>query len=266
MTGVIINADDFGLTDGICIAILEMLESRSISSTTLMTAANGAIARFKRYRANELAGLAGVHLQLTGGHPVSPASEIPTLVDTRTGGFLDPRKGGAPDPSEVYLEWGRQIERASEALGAAPTHLDTHHGMHRRPELFEVYVALARELRIPFRGAVGEIAQEITRRRLPGTTALVRDWTGKDLTAEHLRKMVLRQAADHPSAGVIEVICHPGYVDDDLRAVSSLADPREQDRIGVVTLRSTGWPECDGLSMTSFGDHWPASQWDNAVG
>lgn len=257
MVGVIVNADDFGLTDGVCRSILELLDQGAISSTTLMVAADGAVGRFRKFDARALAGRAGIHLQLTSGSPVSDHGLVGSIVDARNGRFLDPREGGHPDPEEVYIEWQAQIETGAEALGAGPTHIDTHHGMHRRPDLFEVYVSLAKEWNVPFRGAVGKLGDAIEGRCLPGTTALVREWSGRNLGPAALVEHFVAALAVRPAASVVEVICHPAYVDDELRSVSTLADARQGDHDSVLALRAAGWPERDGHYRSTFREEWP---------
>ena len=249
MKTIIINADDFGYSDGVCKSILELFEYGAISGTSLMTAADGAAERFRHWKATGLRGLAGVHLQLTGGAPLMPATEVKTLVD-ETGAFRDPRSGTLPDPDQVAREWQRQVEAAFAALGGAPTHLDSHHGVHRIPEYFDIYVSLARELNVPVRGASsGEISTRMRAERIVGSIAVVREWTGRYLGAESLIAMVDEMAARFPGEQVIEVAAHPGYNDEYLSRVSTLSDAREADHTDLLTLRQQGWPESAGMRL-----------------
>lgn len=257
MVAVILNADDFGLTDGVCRGIHELLDAGAVSSTTLMVAAHGARERFRRFSVQSLGGRAGIHLQLTGGSPLSPVSDVPSLWDETTGMFRDPRKGNVPNPDEVRLEWQRQVEEGAAALGVAPTHLDTHHGMHRRDDLFEVYVEIARAWGIPFRGAVGDLGRAIRSRGLPGTVALVRAWSGAELGAAELVQHFEDVVAGAADENVVEIICHPGHVDDHLLAISSLAHARQVDYDGILALRRRGWPENAGHFRSSFAEVWP---------
>ena len=81
MVSIVMNADDFGLSDGICRSIMELFEADAISSTSLMTAAPGAKARLENWRVSQLKDRAGVHLQLTAGQPLSPLGEVQSLID-----------------------------------------------------------------------------------------------------------------------------------------------------------------------------------------
>src|SRR5206468_1868912 len=84
---VIVNADDFGLSDGICRGVYELFEAGAISSTTMMLAAEGAIERCRTWDVRKLVGKAGVHLQLTGGRPIFTGAQVADLIDQETGKF-----------------------------------------------------------------------------------------------------------------------------------------------------------------------------------
>jgi len=249
MANIIINADDFGYSDGICRSIIELFDADAITGTSLMIAAFGAAERFQSWHVSNLLGRAGVHLQLTVGKPISPAADVGTLIDPQSGHFRDPRSGDLPAVSEVETEWRRQLDVAHDVLGGSPTHLDSHHGVHRIPEFFEVYVKLASELGIPVRGFGGEIGKKMHAEGIRGSVALVRDWTGRSLGAKALRAMVTSVIAENPKESVIEVVSHPGYNDEYLSSVSRLSAPREDDHKALLQLAREGWPEDEGHKL-----------------
>jgi len=89
MKHLIVNADDFGLTENVNRGILDAYRDGILTSTTLL--ANGmafesAVAASKRFRRLGI----GVHLNLTEGLPVADASHIPTLVDRGGRLYLTP--------------------------------------------------------------------------------------------------------------------------------------------------------------------------------
>lgn len=134
-----INADDFGLTDGVTAGIAEALAAGVVGATTAMVCPDGAVSRIRRW-GRSFAGRVGLHLQLTGGAPCLPPGEIPTLVGA-DGRF--PRKKVAVvdvNPDEVRREWRAQYQRFLET-GLVPSHLDAHHHIHKRPEAFGVFVS-----------------------------------------------------------------------------------------------------------------------------
>ena len=230
---LVINADDFGLSDGICRAVLELFEIKAISNTTIMVAADGAIPRLRKWNVSELLNLAGVHLQLTSeGKPISPFNDIPSLVNKATGNFLPKENLVNANLSEVELEWSRQVELGYELLGGPPTHLDSHHGVHRLPNLMDVYLSVATKFGLAVRGGLRSDTEFEKKRKLArilGTSCLIRDWTGRFLDTDILLAKLSEAKAQCQRGDVIELVTHPGYCDDYLISISGLNTAREHD-------------------------------------
>ena len=80
MTRLIINADDFGMSEGVTLGILKAHRDGVLRSTTLMVGmpfAAQAAQMAKDYPDLHI----GIHFTLTAGKPVSDPKEIPSLVD-----------------------------------------------------------------------------------------------------------------------------------------------------------------------------------------
>lgn len=122
------HSDDFGLHPAVNRAIIEAFKNGSLTSASLMTnglAVKDAISGALRYPDFGV----GVHLNILRGRPLSPPSEIPSLVDDR-GFFLNSAAVllcksfmGKISKQQVYLEYRRQILFLVEQ-GIRPTHLD----------------------------------------------------------------------------------------------------------------------------------------------
>jgi chitin disaccharide deacetylase len=252
MARIIINADDFGLSDGICSSILKLFECKAVSNTTIMIAADGAEQRCETFGIQSIARLAGVHLQLTDGRPISPPVEVQSLIDKTSGRFL--KKDSIPRmrPQEVELEWGRQIERVSELLGCLPTHLDSHHGAHRVPSLTPVYLRLAKRFGLPVRGgtAIGQIQTGGT----PSSTLVLNRWTGRGNDREALKRMILDGVDVIGPNGVLEIVTHPGFNDRVLEAISTLNRAREGDHTELILLAKENWLADNGISLVRYPD------------
>jgi predicted glycoside hydrolase/deacetylase ChbG (UPF0249 family) len=252
---VIINADDFGLSDGVCKSILNLFEERAISSTSLMVAAPNAIENIKKWNGKQLLGQAGVHLQLTNGSPISSSNEVLSLIETTSSKFRDPRGGTPVKLNEVEKEWRKQIEIATELLGGNPTHLDSHHGVHRIPELFNIYVGLGKEYNIPLRGAVaGDIRTKIELEKINASVAIVREWTGKGLNSENLISQLTKVSQDNPNENIIEIIAHPGFCDEYLKSISSLSVARENDYYELLSLAQKNMRNQSNYKIISYKD------------
>jgi predicted glycoside hydrolase/deacetylase ChbG (UPF0249 family) len=228
MKRLLFTADDFGLTAGVSEGIVESIVHGAVGATAAMVCAEGAESHIARF-APAIPGRIGAHLQLTDGVPRSDASRLRSLLGPN-GHF--PRKGnqlGMLHPGEVRREWRAQLA-VLESLGITPTHLDSHHHAHRHPYAFAVYREIAKARRIPARGALmQEIVDGLRADGIPTADVFVGQWSDAEPTLERLIACV--QDADErcPEGGIVEVMCHPGLVDDELRVRSTYAEQREQE-------------------------------------
>src|SRR5690242_1416275 len=152
MKRLIVNADDFGLSEEINRGIIVAHQDGILTSASVLT--NGpvfeqAIASSRQFPRLSL----GVHLNISEGKPLSPARRIPTLVNEHGELHLGPVKlwiGIARKQinlEEIHTECRAQIIKLFDA-GLAPTHLDGHLHVHVLPQLSPIVIALAREFRI----------------------------------------------------------------------------------------------------------------------
>ena len=118
---LVVNADDFGLTPGICDGILRAHAGGIVTSTTVIAVGPALAGRVEALHSSGLA--TGGHLTLVGEDPpLLSAAEIPTLVDDR--GRLAPswrtfvRRAalGRVDAEAFAARWGRPGTDAVEAL------------------------------------------------------------------------------------------------------------------------------------------------------
>lgn len=259
MKRIVLNGDDFGLSDGVCRAILELLDRGAISNTTVMTVLRDGDARLKRWGVSALRGVAGVHLQLSGGTPLSPTGDIPSLIDPATGEFGPRAQIEQADPGHVRREWRAQISLAADLLGGSPTHMDSHHGFHRNERFAEVYLDLAQEFRLPVRGGEGHLAARMAELGVRGSTAFVRGWSGQGKKTDFLKEQILVLAAGLREDQVLEVTTHPGYTDAYLESISSMNVAREGDRSTVAQLASEGWLQENGLTLVRYPTFQPVT-------
>src|SRR3972149_1037605 len=118
---LIVNADDFNLTEGVSRGILEAHRHGLVTSTTVMV--NLPCLTQSRDLARDAPGLGlGLHLNLTFGPPALPPGRVPSLVDG-DGRFIRDRVrvGAAGDLSEIRAEWAAQAERFEAIFARRPT-------------------------------------------------------------------------------------------------------------------------------------------------
>ncbi len=220
---LIINADDFGLSEGVCRGVVRAMRAGVVSSTTAMVCVEDAPAVIRRHALDpdsDAAGRVGLHLQLTSGAPVLPAAEVPTLVDV-TGRFPKRRKAiESLNTDEVLREWRAQAARL-QALGVTISHLDAHHHIHRREDAFPAFLTLARELGLPARAKDDSMRDALRAHGVATPDLFIGSWYDGELTPQTLADAVAEAVAAHGAplgaeSLVAELMCHPGEVDEAL--------------------------------------------------
>lgn len=137
MRRLILNADDFGLHPSVNEAVLRAHGEGVLTAASLMSGAPAfdeavALAR----AAPNLA--VGLHITLTDGMPVLPATRIPALT-RKNGRFRDDMAGlglllalSREARAELHAEVLAQVERFT-ATGLAPDHVNAHRHFHLHP-------------------------------------------------------------------------------------------------------------------------------------
>lgn len=153
MKRLIVNADDFGLTEGINRGIMVAHRDGILTSTSLL--ANGPAFDQAIAASQQLPQLSvGVHLNISEGRPVSPAARIPSLVNELGELHLSPFQlwmrilGRQISLEDIHAECRAQILKLFDA-GLRPSHLDGHLHVHVLPQLSPILIALAHEFCIP---------------------------------------------------------------------------------------------------------------------
>ena len=156
---LILNADDLGVSHSEDVASLSALDQKLITSATAMVPCPWFTEVADYAKAHSDADL-GLHLTLTAEWqtfrwgPVAPRALVPSL--TGADGYFYADSGEVAKHAkldEVEIEIRAQIERA-KAMGLTPSHLDAHmHVLYATPELFGVFLKVAREYKLPIRMA-----------------------------------------------------------------------------------------------------------------
>lgn len=146
---LIVSADDFGLTDGVCRGIL----SSGVSSVSVI-ALGPALERWASALSDSGFGV-GLHVAFVGeDRPILSASELSTVVDQKGRLPIDwahllPRLlGGRIDVSELEREAYAQLERV-RSLGLFPDHLDGHQHVQLWPTFGQLFTRVASTEQIP---------------------------------------------------------------------------------------------------------------------
>ncbi|MEW6280856.1 MAG: ChbG/HpnK family deacetylase [Candidatus Eremiobacterota bacterium] len=228
MKQLYINSDDFGLTEGVTRAIVECIRTGAVTSTSAMMCHQESAEMTRRY-AGQIPGRIGLHLQLTDGVPCLPPEQVPSLVG-QDGRFPRSwRQLGPVEPMEVLAEWEAQFDRCV-SLGVQPTHLDSHHNVHRDPRVIKSYCVFARRVGLLCRSGDPVLSTEFKRHRILCPDASYLNWFGGDLSPASLVSVVEATFARLGGSGLVELACHVACVDEDLRQRSTYVEEREEER------------------------------------
>ena len=277
---LILNADDFGLTEGVNRSVVELEEAGALTSATLMATAEGFTAAVAEAASHPRLGV-GCHVVLVDGRPALSRDEIPALAVSgefrpTLGTFVrDLMRGNIPE-REIETEAVAQIRRLQSA-GIHVTHVDTHKHTHMfvrvlRPLLRAARVCGVGAIRNPFEpdwalSATVNAPQSrlwqvrLLRARRRAFLRLVReaglattDGAIGVLATGTLESKTLKGLLTAMPEGTWELVCHPGYVDASLNEVRTrLRESRAIEHtamLGVVPEYVRAHPE---LRLAHFG-------------
>lgn len=271
MSGLIINADDLGYSPTVNRAIVDMFEARLITSASLLvnqpaSEEGAAIAR----RLPRLS--VGVHLNLSRGQPILPASQTPSLVDER-GAFWESahffRRAvlGQIKWYEVDAELEAQVQWALER-GLHLDNLDSHVHFHSLPAARRITEQLATRHHVaawrtpyvlsaltPTRLWTDALATPIKPYR-PGRLAApdfllsLHQWGDRLLTDKRVARLLVKPGV------VTELVVHPGYVEDDALPLGDQLQPlQRQVEVDLLTgVAFRHWLKQLGVQLVSFSD------------
>jgi predicted glycoside hydrolase/deacetylase ChbG (UPF0249 family) len=188
---LIVNADDFGLSEGVNRGIIEAAESGILTSASLMVRQPAAAAAAAYGRTNTRISV-GLHLDLgewffRDGEWLQLYSVVPT-----------------EDAKAVADEAARQVAEFRQLMGRNPTHLDSHQHVHRNEPVLSVAKAHAKEMGIPLRDFSAAIRH-------------CGDFYGQTGEGEHWPEGIslsnLKKILSGLPEGITELGCHAGYGD-----------------------------------------------------
>lgn len=218
---VILVCDGLGSSNAANTAVHAALRSGVATSAGLQVPCPWARGAAANHRGEDV----GVSLTVNAEHDTyrwGPITRAPSLLDG-DGGF--PRTaedlGEHADLDETRRECRAQIERAV-LWGFDPTHLSSHlHSLCLRPELFDVYLDLAHEFRLPMSLPDPSVDVGFPARQLAADEGiLVADWViGAPRGRES--RAVVDEALRTLDPGVTEIHIRPAADTPELRAITN---------------------------------------------
>lgn len=236
---IIINADDFGLCEGINQAVAQAHSEGILTSATIMTNMPAAEKAVKIAKKMPKLGV-GVHLNLTEGPPVSKEACIERLLDADGQFACSPftlslvSLAGHKFRKSIRAELAAQIQWVIDH-GLKPTHLDSHEHIHAFPALFSIVCQLAGRFGIgavrwpfepeelsrtpwPLTSEDGRIRAQKVRIMARINRVQNKDFSKNDMLfgIAHTGKIdvnFFKAIALYNSAATAEIMTHPGFTD-----------------------------------------------------
>lgn len=229
MRRLIVNADDFGLSDGVNRGVAHAHEHGIVTATSLMVHQPAAAAAAEYARLHRRLDV-GLHVDLGewffDGHQWQ---SVYTRVDVR-------------DATAVAREVRLQMAMFEELVGCVPTHLDSHQHVHQREPVRSIMTSWADQLGVPLRHVSPEIRYEGS-------------FYGQNDEGEPLPSRI---STDHLvtilaglESGVTEVCCHPALTVD-FETTYATERPVEADTLCDPSVRSA--IEALGLELSTFAE------------
>lgn len=189
---LIVNADDFGRSNGINRGVVETYDGGILTSASLMSLWPASAAAAEAAKSRPGLGV-GLHIDL---------GEWVFGDDDWSCTYL---RVSLEDRVAVVAEVARQLRAFRSLLGRDPTHLDSHQHVHLQEPVRAVLLELAEELDVPLRHASDEVHY-------------CGDFFGQTGRGEPLAHAVsveaLLQTLELLGDGITELGCHPGYATD----------------------------------------------------
>lgn len=284
MSRLIINADDFGLTSGVNRAIVEASRAGSVTSATLMAnsaAFDEAVALAKSQPQLRV----GCHIVLIDGEPITSGLKTLTNGPARFKSSLKEfalaavRKKLSQD--EIRCEAEAQIRKIQSA-GIVVSHIDTHKHTHIFPHVLHPVLQAARSCRVhavrnPFEPATLWPRSSVLRTPALWMRALqvkllyryslefneavnneqmkTTNGTAGIVATGCLNQELLTATLQVLPEGDWEFVCHPGYLDSDLRSAGTRLLQSRMTELQALTSQETRQVLVQrGIKLISYED------------
>lgn len=233
---LIVNADDFGMSKGQNYGIVESYNNGIVTSTTAMVTSPYALHAAELSQINPGLGV-GLHFVLTCGRPLTAMKSLVNEAGELGKWLWEYAEKGMLEPAEIAVELNAQFEKFIEVFGKVPTHLDSHHFVHMRPEIYPVVESFASSKSLPLR--IGR--SEAKKFNLQVNTSRSTNYFHSSFYGEAVSEALILQIlenADKRGDMSLEIMCHPAFLDDVILK-SSYCYPRvkEIDVLTSLTLR-----------------------------
>jgi len=271
---VIINADDFGITEGVNRAIAELAEAERITSTSVMS---------NMPLCEEITNLKGkigigVHINLTTGRSAAKGSLVPSLIN-ESGEFFDlstllkRMRYGQIDQGEVEVEFYAQIKRLLD-FGIQPDHINSHTSVLKYPFFMKIAKKVSVDCAIPAVRTFTPRKFDYTRLLSPKRAIISfyllyqkLKWKQSGFHIADRKDSLLQFGLSYNAAiaylrsvftrlpdGILEFVVHPGYCDADNTSLGGYVREREVELQALMSSEFKSFIEHSEARLIRFCD------------
>jgi predicted glycoside hydrolase/deacetylase ChbG (UPF0249 family) len=288
MRRLIVNADGFGLTNGINKAIFEVLERGFVRSVSINSTFK-AVDDVKQLQQNFPEVTLGIHFNLSVGSPLLSPKTIPSLLNGNGEFFGDnfetKIRSGVFKNNHIKQELTAQIEILL-AKGIHITHWDSHQNRHLYSGFFESAIEVANEFKlkysrpfdyfliVPSGFRLLHCADYYMNHPKQTITHLIAAWRTHQIRSKGFsvpnKRIILnslgpnsvhnstafhRMFATLPN-GVSFLEVHPGYPDTELKNITTMLESRNKERLLLVQPNWLTDAKNNGIDIVSYQDAW----------
>ena len=220
----IVNGDDFGASAGINRGFVEAHTNGILTSASLMINMPGA---------EEAIELSAAYPELGVGLHVNFTNEGDPVIDIN-------------DVGAAKTELHNQYELFLDRMDRPPTHIDSHHNVHRLPELLPLFLDLAEEN--------GLFLRDHSPVRCFGS--FYGQWDGESHPEHISSEQLIHVLETEIRPGVTELACHPGYMGGEFQSeysvereieLRSLCSPMTKQRVEQLNVELMNYSQARQL-------------------
>lgn len=261
---LLFQSDDYGITEGVACGTLKGIRDGLIRNTGLfvnMPSSKFAAEQIKQYPKCCL----GIDVNLVAGKPISPVDQIPNLVKpsgvfytsgeivAKTNISLTELKFDKMDNDpypldETVIEAENQVKRFIELVGKKPGYINGHSLM--TPNINTVLKNIAEKYEVPYAADMymGKRLHWVT------NTWYLRPFPIEKQIQTDVEESVMKIIPEILNYECSILICHAGFVDEDILRCSNYTMIREKDLFMVCSPRIRHFIESNNVELITYDD------------
>lgn len=252
---LLIQSDDYGITEGVASGIIKGIKDGVIRNTGLfanMPSTKKAVEMIKDYPEVCL----GIDINLVAGKPVASPDLVPSLIK-ENGFFFDSRERRKMDQQcesgdhinyeEAKIEARAQIERFIELVGKKPEYLHGH--AYGSPTITRIHEELSKEYGIGM--TMKMLADNHAISCMSWYTVPFKE---EDQKKVDVTKFITSDQGEILGSEIAYIVSHCGYIDDPLYSLTSFTVIRTKDLACMVSDEMKQWIKDHNIELITYRD------------